>query len=563
LKASCAIPSKIIELITFTVGGSSNPRGLAIWSTTASHTPLTTLIITYYHAYVCDTRIPTSVISIEMDARATRLQRNFEDVIHGRRALAPSTSSLFVEGLCNQSDVADCVHKLNDSTKGFQAIQTVMRMDISPAFMNGSGTKVLTYFQPPELNELDGGRHLQQIVTKIANPPIFWDAFIHAFKGGKLEEPATLCFAWLLLQLVSLPGDEADPYRPVAQDTTIVDSLAASQNNDIRVITHKIRDIVPAHSVGALATGRCGPGGRHDNDFDDFRKVVILPTADEITSKEQPFYRTSDELDDPATIDTRLGTYLDNQFRLLREDMVYDMREELEIVQGKKKGYRMGLVADGLKLLDVYCGTPERRVKWGIQLECTRDLWIFDGIKPKDRKAALQNHPQFAKHGSVSCILINDKVIGFASIYRDEDLLSKKPPVFVVQLEGEAGTANVLTRLKTTSNVKMAQIDTELFAYKPVLKAMQDIKVVPLAEELVFWNKDSPTRPPSFDKPDIVSALELDPSCELQPYLRTSSSVKLDKKQAASLVAGLTQKVSLIQGPPGGFIHLDFNLRYF
>jgi len=498
-----------------------------------------------------------------MDARAIRLQRNFEDVIYGRRALAPHTSLLFVEGLCMQSDAAGCVHRLNNSKDGLQAIQTVMRMDISPAFMNGSGTKVLTYFQPPELKDLGGGRYLQQIVTKIANPPIFWDAFIHAFKGGKLEEPATLCFAWLLLQLVSLPGDEADPYRPVAQDTTIVDSLAASQNNDIRTIAHKIRHIVSAHSIGVLVTGDYGPGGRHDNDFDDFRKVVILPTADEITSKEQPFYRTSDELDNPATIDTRLGTYLDNQFRLLREDMVYDMREELEIVQGKKKGHRMGLVIDGLKLLDVYCGTPDRRVKWGIQLECAHDLSIFDGVKPKDRKAALQNHRRFAKHGSMSCILINDKVIGFASIYRDEDLLSSKPPVFVVQLEGEASTVNVLTRLKTASNVKMVQIDTALFAYEPVLKAIQDIKDVPLAEELVFWNKDSPTRPPSFDEPDIVSALELDPGCELQSHLQTSSSVKLDQKQATSLITGLTQKVSLIQGPPGGFIRSSFNLQCF
>ena len=455
-----------------------------------------------------------------------------------------------------QPDAAGCVHKLNNSKDGLKAVQSVMRMDTTPAFMNGLGTRVLTYFQPPELKDLSGGRYLQQIITKIVDPPIFWDEFVLAFRGGKLQEPATLCFAWLLLQLVSLPGDEADPYRPVAQDTTIVDSLAASQNNDIRTIAHKIRHIVSAHNVGAFITGDHGPGGRHDNDFEDFRKITILPTADEITSKEQPFYRASDELDDPATIDTRVGTYLDNTFRLLREDMVHDMREELEIAQGKKKGHRMGLVVYGLKLLDLYCGTQERRVKWGIQLECAHDLRIFDRVKltPGDRKAALQNNRRFAKHGSMACILINDKVIGFGSIHRDEDLLSQRPPVFVVQLEGEASTINVLTRLKTANNVKMVQIDTALFAYEPVLKAIQNIKDVPLAEELLFWEKDSPTRPPSFDEPDIVSALELDPGCELQSYLRTGSSVKLDEKQAASLATGLTQKVSLIQGPPGEFI---------
>jgi len=129
----------------------------------------------------------------------------------------------------------------------------------------------------------------------------------------------------------------------------------------------------------------------------------------------------------------------------------------------------------------------------------------------KTGRLLYKDHRRFAKHGSMACILINDKVIGFASIYRDEDLLSHKPPIFVVQLEGEASTVNVLRRLKTATNVKMVQIDTALFAYEPVLKAIQDIKDLPLAQELLFWDKDSPTRPPSFDEPDIVAALKLIP----------------------------------------------------
>jgi len=492
-----------------------------------------------------------------MDACAKQLQY-FEDFIHGRRAIAPHTSPLFIEALCTQSDAIGCVRELANSKDGLWTIQAAIEMDISPTFMNGSGTKLLTYFQHPELKDLDGGRHLQQIVAKVANPSIFWDAFILAFKGGKLKEQATFCFAWLLLQLVSLPGDEANPYRPVAQDTAIINPLAASQNSDIRSIVHEIRHIISSHSVGASVTGGCRPGGRHDNDFEDFRKIVILPTADEITSGEQPFYLTGGSVEDSTTSDTRVGTYLDNQFRLLREDMVYEIREELEVVRGKKD-HRAGFAVDGLKLLGVYCGTPGYRVKWGIQLGCTRDLWIFKGVIFKNRRTALQNHRWFAKHGTLVCILVGSEVIGFASIYRDEDLLSKQPPIFTVQLEGEASTVGVLTRLKTASNVKMVQINTALFAYEPVLKAIQDTKFVPLAEELLFWNKGNPIRPPSFGKPDIVTALELDPGCELQPYLGTSFSVKLDEKQVASLVTGLTQKVSLIQGPPGEFIHSGSN----
>ena len=131
----------------------------------------------------------------------------------------------------------------------------------------------------------------------------------------------------MLLRLAFLlPGTK--PPGTDTQDTTVIDSLAASQNNDIRTIADKIRHIVSTHTIGVLVTGDDRRGGRHDNDFRDFRRIT---SADEVTSK--GLYQTSNELGDPATIDTRLGTYLDN---LLREDMVHDRREDLEKLGGSK-----------------------------------------------------------------------------------------------------------------------------------------------------------------------------------------------------------------------------------
>ena len=82
-----------------------------------------------------------------MASRATRLQNTFNDVIHGRRALEQRISSLFVDGLCMQSDAADCLYKLNKSKAGLPAIQIVMRMDLSPDFINGPGAEVLALFR--------------------------------------------------------------------------------------------------------------------------------------------------------------------------------------------------------------------------------------------------------------------------------------------------------------------------------------------------------------------------------------------------------------------------------
>ena len=57
-----------------------------------------------------------------------------------------------------------------------------------------------------------------------------------------------------------------------------------------------------------------GPGGRHDNDFEDFRAISILPTANEIASTERAFLRPADVLNDHNTKESRISIHLDNQF---------------------------------------------------------------------------------------------------------------------------------------------------------------------------------------------------------------------------------------------------------
>jgi hypothetical protein len=49
----------------------------------------------------------------------------------------------------------------------------------------------------------------------------------------------------------------------------------------------------------------------------------------------------------------------------------------------------------------------------------------------------------------------------------------------------------------------------------------------------------------------IVEELVKSGDTDLQDLLKTPKSIELDAAQAESLVAGLTRKVSLIQGPPG------------
>ena len=95
------------------------------------------------------------------------------------------------------------------------------------------------------------------------------------------------------------------------------------------------------------------------------------------------------------------------------------------------------------------------------------------------------------------------------------------------------------------------QIQTGLFAYEPILKGLQSLAEFPLADELLYWTSSKLPSHLSERPTKIIEALEVDPSCDLRRLLRTPKKIILDDSQASSLLTGLKQKVSLIQGPPG------------
>lgn len=189
----------------------------------------------------------------------------------------------------------------------------------------------------------------------------------------------------------------------------------------------KIKHILSTLNPAAPLNDESGPGGRHDNDLVDFRQISILPTADELTSVEPPFLLVAEAVEDPDRGSSRLAVHLDNQFRLLREEMLGGIREEIQIVLGLKKGYHRGLVIDELVPIDIDCGVPTKRQAWGMQFLCKSDIpRLFRG-KPKDRKAHLMDNRNLFKHQSVAGLLADRKVVAFPTINRNADLLAEQP----------------------------------------------------------------------------------------------------------------------------------------
>ena len=419
-------------------------------------------------------------------------------------------------------------------------------------FQNGQATMLLKYVQSPDLKIIQGGKHLRQIILNIVEPPFFWVPFLASFRNGSLSTDAQQCFGWLLSELLLLP-DKGASFLNVAHDPSIESAFKKSTSLDVRTVGQRVKHVASVFNSSNEDEEESGPGGRHDNDCTDFREIAIHPTADEILSEEPAFIRVAGRIDEPEASVTRLALHLDNQFRLLREDMLIEMREELQIVTGKKQGRHRGLSIDGLTPLNIDCGDHEERkpLPWGVQFRCTKDFPQLGKVKSKERRNYFSTNRNVLKHQSLACLIIDGMIASFPTIHRDLDQLAREPPVVTLQFSEKTSTIKSLLRMKNARHLRLVQINTAVFAFEPVLKGLQELRDMPLVDELLYWEPECPMSQPSHAPWKLIRTLEADPTQDLRHLLDLNNPVRLDESQLMSLLSGLKQRVSLIQGPPG------------
>jgi len=304
-----------------------------------------------------------------------------------------------------------------------------------------------------------------------------------------------------------------------------------------------------------------GPGGRHDNDFQKIQDISVLPTGDELICTTPPFLRFADELHSNETDLPRTAMHLDNQFRLLREDMIGELREEIQtVMRGTSKNHK-GIILDGLSLIGIDCVDtldpnipPHRWQRWGLRFECSQTFQPLTAIAQDARAKFLEDRhgpgSKILRHQSLACLLVNNELTAFGTISRNVELLIRDPPTIIVQLD-DAAISRALLKLGGKQSVKLLQVDFAVFAFEPILRRLQEMKQVPLADELFNWNLENAATMAKNAPLDLVALIEHSESGDLKDVLGTTKSVNLDDTQSQSLLAGLKQRVSLIQGPPG------------
>jgi hypothetical protein len=485
----------------------------------------------------------------EQERRAVGLNKLFNAVIHGHRDLKSSADGdRFLEALCSQEDVSKCVEVVIAAPAGLNAVARAFRFSNSSTFVNGPATSVILRLSDPSLKQLYGGQFLNKVVEAIVNPPSFWNTLVQLHDARTLTVAASQAFAWLLLELITSHSANLPVARDIAENVTNNESLIKSESLDVRNLGQKIRHVLNSTS-GDLVDG---PGGRHDNDHADFRKIKILPTSDEFASNDSPFYRPADVIE-TAAIDSRGLMHVDNQFRLLREDLLAELRSDFQIAAGQKKGRRK-TVLNNLQFAGIDFGSLNKRRACMLKLRCLDDIPQLRKLVEKSSRKSFVTSPRnksVMKHQSLGCLVSGGNVIAFATVERDEDLLTEIPAVITLRITEEDAFCKTLILCKSNAEMSFFQVDTAVFAFEPILKCLQAITELPLQNQLLNLHPGSSEDSSGIQPTEIVETIRENWQDDLQATISTGRPVNLDGAQTESLIAGLSKKVSLIQGPPG------------
>ncbi|KAK1829287.1 P-loop containing nucleoside triphosphate hydrolase protein [Podospora conica] len=508
------------------------------------------------------------------DQRAERLRKLFFKVLHGEQPIKTAQNAqLFLEAARQQPPSA-CIETIVSKTTGIDALREAVRVDISPSFIIAHTLPFLHYLSDAGIKTLADGQFLREVLVVIAKPPTVWNAALQLFRNRKIPENLLAPFAWLAVELVSLPVEAGVDVLDDVRDISERKTLLKSENHEARELGYRIKKVLQLRALAApeKETLGSGPGGRHDNDFADFRETSIYPTRDEFLCSQPPFYQTAqDVLETP--LDRRANAHLDNQFRLLREDMLAELREDQQVATGAKKGRRVSSILRHLRPTAVEFETknfgdqgrpkPEqpRLKKCTLLLECGQGLQFPQMMSsPEERKKFLKNQPGILRHQSFGVVCQGSNIFGFAFVDRDIDLLARTPPIISLQFTDGHGLRDTLMalRLPNAMDVQFVLVDTAVFAYEPVLAELQKLKELPLQDALVNPASEVAKVSGGVLGPLITGLIRQllaarrnrkDPDEPI--VLPFETGITVDDSQMSALLLALDSPLSIIQGPPG------------
>lgn len=498
-----------------------------------------------------------SMATPDTTGRSGRLSKFFRDTLSGKRTVVNSADAkLFFESAFGQESASVCVESIIASRQGLAAVKASVRADLSLAALQSQVLPFIKYLSHPSVKAMGEGQLLWKLLLAIAYPPTVWNALMD--HHDELSEEHLYPLAWLAHELLAGRDDEFLDF--VVDDVaTLIKKgrLLQAESHDVRRLAYIIQKVISPQVSSGQPVASFSPGGRHDNDHANYRDIAIYPTTDEFLSTEKPFLRPAQAVFD-ADPDARAELHLDNQFRLMREDMLPEIRHDLQVALGKKaRTRRAAQVLGGLLLEGIETGDEKFGKKCALSVICRSGLDELRRYEPRndgtdERRNFLRENKNYLRHQSFGALLCGNEVCGFAVVDRDLDLLCRSPPVVCLQFSDSLALGKALTALQSASDSQFVLVDTPIFAYEPVLNALKAIQELPLQASLLNPSQSQAhnTIALSDELQALVSRYQSHGDGGL-PISIKGKVVRLDRSQTDSFVNALSSPVSLIQGPPG------------
>lgn len=492
--------------------------------------------------------------------RASRLYKALFSFVKGRRPVSSQhDAQLFFEAVQDQSSPSACLENLVGNSSGLDCVRNGVRVNTAADFICNRILPFLTYFSHPDCKAICDGQLLRHFILAVVDPPTTWEALLKAYLNNELSDSQgnVETFAWLCLEVVNYPGPTLTAITRDLGTQLDAKPLIKDRNHKVRELGYQVQKVLAIKSSATasniLSQGET-PGGRHDNDHADFRDISIYPTTDEFCSTLPPFYRRAATV---ASIETskRAGVHLDNQFRLLREDMLAELRDDIKVATGKRKRRRPAQILQNMWPIEIYNGNSNRSHLCSLDVQIGSGLNMLQGKTLEQRKAYLRDNRNVLGNQAFGALCCENNVIAFAYVVRDVDKLAGDPPVIGLRFPSSHFMSRFLANFQT---LRFILVDTPIFAYEPVLERLKEITQLPMERQLLLLDDDladglsddfTPTKRLKTLISDIRQDLS-DGTNGLERELQIESHI-LDAAQSSALLYALESPLSVIQGPPG------------
>ncbi|CAK9209133.1 unnamed protein product [Sphagnum troendelagicum] len=240
-----------------------------------------------------------------------------------------------LHAVVSYGDHVELLSRLISSPHGLECLRQALSISFDQTFLNNSVVPVFKYLAHNDLLLGSRQQFLSALLIHIAKVPFLMDKLANDMAKGLLLEEAVV--GRFVLQIISSVGDNGIEVRKLPSIIKLAEILSLSTSPPVQELSKRISIVLNGTGSSTSSFVQVSiqvpvpvPGGRDSNDHEDYRSISVIPTADEITCKQEPYLIKAVELRKKMGSETAEAFFLDRHFRLLREDIVGKLREELE-----------------------------------------------------------------------------------------------------------------------------------------------------------------------------------------------------------------------------------------